>query len=144
MKTKSILIFLSCLFISHNSFSQEVSAKQVAFVNKFVTAVIDHDEKTIFNQLDKSYKSEQLAFLNGNKKQLLDELFNGEDLAKPDKYLNFKISEITKFEIAEVIALKGNEGYTYIFKAQRGDQEIFCSLRFSAKGKKFGFIGGRG
>jgi hypothetical protein len=85
-----------------------------------------------------------LEFLEGNKDQLVNELFGGQDLSDKDKYLNFMISEITKIEIIEVISLKGTSDCTYIFKLKRGDQEILASLRLKVNGKKFGFEGAMG
>lgn len=144
MKSRSLILILSFVVISITGFSQEISDKQIAFTNDFVAAVADHSEKKTMKHLDKTYRKEQLAFLKGNKEQLVNELFGGQDLADSDKYLNFKISEITKIEIIEVIQLKGTTECTYIFKVKRVDQEIYASLRLIVKGKKFGFEGARG
>ncbi|NRA12155.1 MAG: hypothetical protein HRT57_09400 [Crocinitomicaceae bacterium] len=144
MKTRSLFIALSFIVISFAGISQEISDKQIAFANGFIKAVGDHSEKKTMKYLDKTYRKEQLEFLKGNHKQLVNELFGGQDESDRDIYLNFKISEITKIEIVEVIQLKGTSECTYIFKLKRGDQEIFSSLRLKVKGKKFGFEGGRG
>lgn len=141
MKTRSLLIALSCLFISLSGFSQDVSEKQEAFVNKFIQTVASNNEKKTLKFLDKAYRKEQLENLKGDKVQLVDELFGGEDLDDTDSYLNIKISEVTKIEIVQVIQLKGGEGYTYIFKVHKGHQQIMASLRLKKNGKKFGFIG---
>ncbi|MFT6922275.1 MAG: hypothetical protein ACJA1C_001277 [Crocinitomicaceae bacterium] len=144
MKTRSLIIALSFIAISITGFAQEISNKQIAFANKFVTAVADHSEKKTMKYLDKTYRKAQLAFLEGNKDQLVNELFGGQDLSDKDKYLNFKISEITQIEIIEVISLKGTSDCTYIFKLKRGDQEILASLLLKVNGKKFGFEGAMG
>ena len=144
MKTRSFIIILSCLFISLTSFSQEVNEKQEAFANKFIAAVASNNEKKTMKYLDKTYKKEQLAFLEGNKEQLLNELFAGQDVIDTDSYLNFKISEITKIEIVQVVQLKETEECTYFFKIQSGDKVILSSLRLKVNGKKYGFEGGRG
>ncbi|MFT6983814.1 MAG: hypothetical protein ACJAUD_002594 [Crocinitomicaceae bacterium] len=144
MKSRSLILILSFLVISTTGFSQDISDKQIAFANEFVAAVADHSEKKTMKYLDKTYKKEQLEFLKGNKEQLVNELFGGQDLSDTDKYLNFKISEITKIEIVEVIQLKATTECTYIFKLMRGEQEILSSLRLKVNGKKFGFEGARG
>jgi len=144
MKTRSTLFILSFLFISHTSFSQDVSVKQEAFVNKFIATVASNSEKKTLKFLDKAYKKEQLENLNGDKEQLVNELFGGQDLADTDTYLNIKISEITNIEVVQVIKLKESNQYTYIFKVHKGDQKIHSSLRLKIKGKKYGFVGSLG
>ena len=144
MKTKSILIALSFVLVSLSSFSQKVKPEHEKIVSQLMTSVTSHSEKGVLKSLDKSYKKEQLAFLEGNKEQLVNELFGGQNLADTDVYLNFKISEITKIEVVQVIELKGDAGYTYIFKVWKGEQAIMSSLHLKANGKKFGFEGGRG
>ena len=144
MKSRYLILILSFLIISIHGFSKDIGDKQIAFANEFAAAVADHSEKKTMKYLDKTYRKAQLEFLEGNKDQLVNELFGGQDLSDKDKYLNFMISEITKIEIIEVISLKGTSDCTYIFKLKRGDQEILASLRLKVNGKKFGFEGAMG
>ena len=144
MKTKSILFTVSFLLLSLVSHSQNLRMEHSDVVSKLLTSVTDHNEKGILNSLDADYKKEQLEFLEGNKEQLVNELFSGQDISDSDKYLNFKISDITRIELMDVIELKGNAGFTYIFKVWSGDKAILSTLKLKANGKKFGFEGGRG
>ena len=144
MKSRYLILILSFLVISTHGFSKDIGDKQIAFANEFAAAVADHSEKKTMKYLDKKYKKEQLEFLKGNKEQLVNELFGGQELSDIEKYLNFKISEITKIEIVEIIQLKARTECTYIFKLMRSDQETLSSLRLKVNGKKFGFESVRG
>ncbi len=143
MKT-SLLAILFLLIGMNVSAQSEISQKQIDFANKFIQAVGDHDQKKVIKMLDKEYRKEQLAFLNGNKKQLVDELFGGEDMKDPSVYANIKLENVLKIEIAEVIPLKGNNKYNYIFRVRDGQFDILTTLILKKKGKKFGFVGAFG
>lgn len=135
--TLIFILFIHC--IVGNSFAQEVSEKQIAFANSFLEAVISHSEKKVIDKMDKSYRKEQLKFLEGRTTQFVNELFGGEDLLTGN-YVNIKLVEIQKIEIAEVIQLKEG-GYTYIFRIRAGSNDVLCSLTLSSNKSKFGFIG---
>jgi hypothetical protein len=144
MKAASLFLGFALLFLWNTSQAQDIQKKQLKFVNKFVHAVGSDNMKQILKGLDKSYRKEQLAFLEGNKQQLIDELFGGTEIDNSDVYVNMKINEIEKIEVAEVIQLKGGEGYTYIFRIRGAGHDIYASLRLKKKGHKYGFIGAVG
>lgn len=130
------------LFIGLFSFStraQEIDDAQVAFVNRFKEAVMDHNYKKVFKFLDKDYRKEQLKFLEGNKEQLVNELFSGQS---GEKYVTLKVTEILKIEIAEIEKIA--EGYVYIFRVRDTNSDILSDLLLVKKGKKFGFVGASG
>lgn len=133
------------IFVSLNSFGQEISEKQQKHIHKFVHAVETHSVKKIIKLMNKSYKKEQLAFLNGNKEQFVSELFGGSEIdSEEEDYINIVFSEIIKIEVAEVITLKGGEGYTYIFRIRDSQHDVFSSLRLIKSGNKYGFVGAVG
>ena len=137
----SLLLFL---IVSFNSFGQEISEKQHEHIRAFVHAVENHSVKKVIKLMNKTYKKEQLAFLKGNKDQFVSELFGGTDFtSNSEDYINIVFSEITKIEVAEVIALKKG-GYTYIFRIRDGNHDILSSLRLVKEGRKYGFIGSVG
>jgi hypothetical protein len=144
MKAHSLSVLIGILFISVNAFTQEISEKQKSFANKFIEMVTQHNAKKVMKMMDKKYKKEQLANLNGNKEQFVNELFGGEDISDPSIYVNVKLDEVTKIEIAEVIKLKGDTKYNYIFRIRTADHDIFSSLILRQRGRKFGFIGSFG
>src|SRR6056300_1059809 len=102
MKAASLFLGFALLFLWNTSQAQDIPKKQLKFVNKFVRAVGSDNMKQILKGLDKSYRKEQLAFLEGNKQQLIDELFGGTEIDNSDVYVNMKINEIEKIEVAEV------------------------------------------
>lgn len=140
MKTGLLLIGFLLLAGFSDAQSQDLSEKQIAFANRFVAAVQDHNYKKVYKCLDKAYRKEQSKFL-GDKIQLMDELLSGAD---GDSYIVMKITDITKIEIAEVISLKGYEGTTYIFRIRDGSHDVLASLLLKKIGKKFGFVGALG
>ena len=144
MKAQSILIFFVVAVLSMPAFGQDISKQQVRFANKFIDAVSTNNSKKVIKMLDKGYKKEQLKILAGNKEQLINELFGGEDLTDHSIYVTIKLDEIKKIEIAEVIQLKGGEGYNYIFRVKSDRFEVHSSLRLKKRGCKYGFEGAYG
>lgn len=144
MKTSAFTFILILQFITSFSFGQEISEKQQTHVAKFITAVTNHDQKSVIKLMDKKYRKEQIAFLKGNKEQFVNELFGGSDVNNSDIYVQLKLNEITKIEVAEVIELKGGEGYTYIFRIRGKEKDVYISLGLKKTGKKYGFIGSVG
>ena len=144
MKTRTILLVFTCLFISISSFAQDLSPKQTNSLNNFIATVASNNEKKTLKFLDKAYSKEQLEFLKGDKKQLVDDLFGGQQVGDTDNYINVKISEVTSIELQQVIKLKGENTYTVFFKIHKGDAEIISTLSMVLNGKKVAFIGGLG
>ncbi len=128
MKKHAFTFILIFQFIASFSYSQEISEKQQAHVANFITAVTNHDQQAIIKLMDKKYRKEQLAFLKGNKEQFVNELFGGSDVNNNDVYVQMKLTEITKIEVAEVIELKGGEGFTYIFRIRGNEKDVHISL----------------
>lgn len=144
MKARTLLFFFIVTVLSMNTYGQDVSKKQVDFANKFVEAVSTNNSKKVIKMMDKRYRKEQLQFLGGNKEQFVNELFGGEDLIDQSIYVTIKLEDITKIEIAEVIELKGDEGYNYIFRVKSAKFEVLSSLRLKKRGRKYGFEGAYG
>lgn len=143
MNSRTITLAIGVLFISLFSHSQEIEEKQIAFANKFIEAVSEHNTKKVIKMMDKEYRKEQISFLNGNKEQFVNELFSGEDMSDPSIYVNVKLDEITKIEIAEVTELKGNK-YNYVFRVRTAEFDLFSSLILKKRGRKYGFVGAVG
>lgn len=136
----TVLLFL---LLSFSSNAQEISEKQQKYIRDFTSAVSNHNSKKVIKLLDKTYRKEQLTFLEGNKKQFINELFSGYEIDS-DNYVNVAFTEILSFTVVEVIKLKGGEGYTYIFNIKYGNVDIYCSLLLKQKGNKYGFVGAVG
>jgi len=134
-----ICLLFICLF-SFTGNTQEIDDAQIEFVNRFKAAVLEHKTQKVFKFLDKEYRKEQLKFLNGNKEQLVNELFGGMD---SDKYKTIKIAEILKIEVAEVVQNEDGS-YDYIFRVRDANSDILASLLLVKKGKKYGFVGASG
>ncbi|MBL1280745.1 MAG: hypothetical protein COA33_010750 [Fluviicola sp.] len=142
---KLLFLFqLSFLFVASSCFSQEekIADAQQKYIKQFQEAVMSHSEKKVFKLLDKAYRKEQLKFLQGNRTQLVDEMFGGSDMETND-FRNIKLANILKIEVAEVIHEK-NGMFKYIFRIKTSDFEIFTSLSLNKKGKKYGFTGAFG
>lgn len=127
-----------------NVFGQEITEKQKKFANSFIEAVGQNNSKKVIKMMDKAYRKEQLKNLNGNKEQFVNELFGGEDLKDNSVYVNMKLNEITRIEIAEVIPLKGSNEFNYIFRVRNGRFDILSTLLMKKKGRKYGFVGSFG
>lgn len=131
-----ILLFALPSFV----WAQDVSDDQIKFVNQFKDAVMDHNLNKVYRFLDKDYRKEQRKFLGGDKEQLLNELFSGND---NELFLSIPIQEILKIEVAEVV--KNEDGsYDYIFRIRDADHDILAYLLLVKKGKRFGFVGAVG
>jgi hypothetical protein len=141
MKYAIAFIFLLFVGLTTHAQMQEVSDKQVKFVNTFLDVVHSHNGKKTIKMMDKKYRKDQLAFLKGNTEQFLNELFSGEDLLSGE-YVSIEFANILKIEVAEVIALKEG-GFTYIFRIRDGQHDILSSLFLVATGK-LGLVGASG
>lgn len=142
---KSLFFFTLLTIFSSVAFaqSQTIPNDQIEFVNEFVDAVESHNSKKVLKLLDKTYRKEQLGFLNGNKDQLVNELFGGVDQTTDEyTYVNTVFSDILKIEVAEIIPLKEG-GFNYIFRIRDSEHDILKSLLLVVK-PKFGFVGSRG
>ncbi len=144
MKKRTILLNILMLFLVFNASAQDISEKQHEHVNKFISAVSEHNQKLVIKCMNKAHRKEQIKFLGGNKQQFVDELFGGTDIVTPEIYFNIKLNEVERIEVAEVIPLKGDAGYNYIFRVRSGKKDILSSLRLVKKGRKYGFIGAVG
>lgn len=139
------IILISFLFIGllfNIVFSQEISVKQISFVNEFMSAVETHNMNAVLKMTDKTYRKEQLKFLEGRKEQFINELFGGVDLFT-DKYVNTRFIEILKIEVAEIVPQE--DGYfEYIFRIRDSEHDLMKSLLLKKTKNKFGFIGSMG
>lgn len=100
-----------------------------------------HDEKGIIQHMDKGYRKEQIAFLDGNTEQFVDELFGGTDVLTGE-YVNIKFKNILRIEVAEVVD-RQDGSFEYIFRVRDGQADVMSSLLL-VTGKKMGFVGARG
>ncbi len=142
---KHLYVLALLLSIASNSIAQqqEITEKQIKFVNKFIEAVHDHNAKKVIKLMDKSYRTDQIAFLGGNKEQFVNELFGGVDqLAAEYTYINTKFLDIIKIEVAEVIPLDDGN-FNYIFRIRDGQHDILKSLLLVVK-PKYGLVGASG
>lgn len=153
MKSLLLFVFLISLEICNaqdrlKEVPQDIPLEQLStFVNEFLTAATQHDEKMVIKKLDHIYVKEQLKkFLKGNKKQFLDELFSGRD-EKKDEYLTVPFHSITSIEVVEIIP--NDETMTdYFFIVKTEKNEVKCQLflrHHKIRGKyKLGFEGSFG
>ncbi len=136
---KQLVLFSLFLILSPTSEAQ--SEAQIKFVNDFIAAVESHDRKAVIKMMDKGYRKEQIAFLEGNKVQFVDELFGGADQLT-NAFINIKFDDIQKIEVAEVQDRSGGD-FEYVFRIRDGQHDILRSLLL-VTGKKFGFVGAMG
>ena len=142
MKNIQYLLLLFVISFTNLSKAQEVSDAQIAFVNKFIAAIEAHDMEATLNCTDKSYRKEQLKFLEGRKEQFINELFGGVDIIT-EEYVNTRFANITKIEVAEII--EQEDGYfEYIFRIRDVEHDLLKSLLLRKIKNKFGFIGSMG
>lgn len=144
-KMKKILLLALLFSVSsalHAQQNMEISEKQDRFVKGFIAATEAHNSKKVIKMLDKSYRTEQIAFLNGNKEQFLNELFSGDDLLSEETvFFTMAFDKITNVHVAEIIPLKDGN-YTYIFHIYDGEHEVLRGLLLMSG--KLGFVGSRG
>ncbi len=139
MKYLALILFI---FFGLGTQAQEIDTKAIDFVNKFYTAVVNHQEKKVIKCMDKGYRKEQIAFLDGNKEQFVNELFGGSDIST-GKWINLKLDEIDNIEIQDVFE-RGENEWEYIFHVKSGETVIEVPLTLRKSGKKFGFVGAVG
>lgn len=143
MKHLPTLLLLLILGVSTHIQAQEISPDQTNFVSKFVTAVQKHKRRKVIKMLDKTYRNEQIAFLEGNKDQFLNELFGGEDISTGKSvFANIEFDKIKKIEIVRCTLLE-DEKYQYYFHLIDDRHDVHAPLLLNTKGK-FGFIGSVG
>lgn len=133
------------LVVSLTAYGQQTSEadqKRIDFVNEFVAAVKEHDSKKVLKMMDKTYRKEQVKFLEGNKEQFINELFGGVDVTSGE-YINTKFKHILRIEVAEVEELSQTE-FAYTFRIRDGKHDILRQLLLRKDGKRFGFEGSRG
>lgn len=142
MKKIYFITFLSLISLINISFGQDITESQIGFVNKFMGAVIQHDQNAVLSMTDKTYRKEQLKFLEGRKEQFINELFGGTDIMTGD-YINTRFINILKIEVAEIIPQE-NDHFEYIFRIKDGEHDLLKSLLLKKTKNKFGFIGAMG
>lgn len=138
---RSILLFIG-IFFSLSLSAQEISPKQHKTIRKFKEYTINHNEKGIFKLLEKSYRDEQLDFLKGNRKQLVDELFTGPDLSD-NSYVNSHLEAILKIEVAEVEQIDDHT-WEYVFRLKDESHDFFIHIQLIKMKNKYKFIGAVG
>ncbi len=138
---RSILLFIG-VFISLSISAQEISPKQHKTIRKFKEYTINHNEKGIFKLLEKNYRGEQLDFLKGNRKQLIDELYSGPDLSD-NSYVNSHLDAIIKIEVAEVEQIN-NETWEYVFRIRDESHDFFMNIQLVKVKNKYKFVGAVG
>ena len=142
MKNIRLLFLLSLSLISKSALSQEISNEQIAFVNYFIVSIETHNQKATLKCTDKTYRKEQLKFLDGRKEQFINELFGGVDIMT-NEYVNTRYDNILKVEVAEIIP-QGEGFFEYVFRIRDGEHDLQKSLILSSMNGKFGFIGSMG
>lgn len=135
---KSLFILLLLFAVQHVRAQSEA---QHEFVRSFVENVSQHNSKAVMMQMEKSYRKAQLAFLDGNTEQFLDELLNGTDIGTME-WVGIRFVEILRIEVAEVVELEDGN-FEYIFRVRTSNADILSRLLLHV-GKKFGFEGARG
>lgn len=137
-------ILFAIVFLSYSfGFAQtQISDAQQKYVQAFITAVKEHNQKKTIKLLDKDYRKEQIKFLGGNKDQFVDELFSGTSIGD-GPFVVFDFENILSIEVAEVIDYENGE-MEYIFRIKDSTNDALCSLFLKKKEKKYGFVGAVG
>lgn len=140
---KTLFIIFICL-ISSSSIAQPVDPldNRAIYVKAFVESVQLHQNNKTLKLMQRTYRKDQIRFLDGNKEQFLDELFAGEDMLGAG-FVSFNYDEITSFEVAEVIPLD-NGDFNYIFRVKDGKHDALCNLVLEFDGKNYRFVGASG
>jgi hypothetical protein len=139
---KQLIVLLALLGLSFTSSAQEIDQKRIDFVNKFYLAVIHHKQKKVIKMMDKDYRKEQLAFLEGNKEQFVDELFSGVD-QESQKFVNSELKNVDAMEIQDVKET-GAGAWEYTFLVVAGPYKMEIVLLLKKSGRKYGFVGAVG
>ncbi|MCR9173581.1 MAG: hypothetical protein NXI10_13855 [bacterium] len=137
------LLFIAIFFTLPNFLlAQEISEKQKSFVNKFVKAVDANNVRKVYTFLDTKYRNEQRRFLGGDKEQLVNELFSGNEMGG-NAFVVIPVTEVVRIEIAEI---EENEdgSFVYIFRVRDTEHDILAPLTLQKKGRRFGFVGAVG
>lgn len=135
---KHLVILLLFIGLGWSIQAQEIDMKRIDFVNSFYKAVASHNQKKVIKHLDKNYRTEQLAFLKGNKEQFVNELFGGTDI-NSNEWVNLKLNEIDNIEIQDVFD-RGENEWEYVFHVTSGEKVLKVPLTLKQSGKKLGFV----
>lgn len=137
-------LILSCLLVSMSLslHAQQVSERENLLIMDFLKAVNTHDTKLLMKTLDKSYRKEQLRFLEGRKTQFINELFSG-TLIETQVFTTPKFEELSNCLVGEIQYTE--DGSTiYVFQCSYQDQNLQFNLTLRQKGKKYGLVGAVG
>ncbi len=145
-KLVNLLILLVGLCNINNVHAQETKDESVAFIDKFMEAVVAHKSSKTIRFCSKTYKKEQLRdFLKNNKRQFLDELFGGIDTK--GQWQQIRFDQINHLELVEI----KESGFAYFevqFKISTDKTEVFSTLGLTKEIKrrkvKYGIEGARG
>ncbi|MBK8681323.1 MAG: hypothetical protein IPN31_05325 [Bacteroidetes bacterium] len=114
------------------------------FISKFEKAVISHNYNKVLKHTDADYRTEQHdAFLKGNTKQFIDELFCGYEI-QSDAFINFKLTDIDALSVQEVFQ---NSESDYTMSWLVNSKELGsakCQLHITKKKNKWGVVGAVG
>ena len=135
---KAFLLFVLLVTVQLVSAQSEA---QHTFIHSFLENVTQHQDQAIINQMEKSYRKEQLKFLGGNTAQFLNELLSGTDI-NSGEWTNIQFDDILRIEVAEVVE-QADGNFEYIFRIRTESADLLCSLLLHV-GKRFGFEGARG
>jgi len=139
---KQLTLIIAFLSLSGAVSAQTIDHESIDFVKKFYKAVVTHKKSKVIKCMDKEYRTEQIAFLGGNKQQFVDELFGGFDV-ETNEYVNVKLDEIDNIEIQDVNEL-GENLLEYVFHVATKNRTVKVSLNLRKSGKKYGFVGAVG
>lgn len=132
-----LLIFLGGLFTAE---AQELPKKAIKTIESFKDATLNHSLNGVMKTLDKSYRKEQLTFLENRKEQLINELYSGTDLN--EQYHNCRLADVLHIELIEWF--EEGDNYTIIFNVRCHEQNFIASYLLMKKGSKFGIVGAVG
>lgn len=121
--------------------AQELPKNAIKTIEIFKSTTIEHSQNGVFNTLDKSYRKEQMTFLENRKEQFINELYSGTDVQ--DQWHNCRLSDVLQIELIEWFEEEGGN-YTIIFNIRCHEKSFIASYLLKKRGKKYGIVGAVG
>lgn len=134
-------LVLSFTLISLISLGQTLPKNAIKSIERFKNASLEHAQEGVFQTLDKSYRKEQMKFLENRKEQFINELYAGIDVQ--EQWHNCRLADVQHIELIEWFEEEGGN-YTIIFNMRCHEKSFIASYLFKKKGKKFGIVGAVG
>lgn len=137
------LIIISCwLLISNMSIGQEtMSASAMKQVNKLIEATLIHKENKVWKLLEKTYRASQIDFLKGNRTQLINELYSGNDLT--GKWHNCKLENVQEMTLIDYVYNESGS-YSVTYNVRCDHTAFDLTIELMKDGKKWKFVGASG